>query len=295
MKTERKNEKEKDFYDKEFDRILDYYKWKNLEETLLSSKIIRKNEQFLVCDKDWLRKWKDLRGYDQIKEKLKKYDEAKDNIIKNKIKEEVKEFFIKHQKEKNIDEIGQMDNKKLLKKDKKGEITPYFEEEGNFEAINSSFASYLEKSMDRKITVNGEFGIGSLLINNPLFEKNSDKKIVAFYGNKDKEIQKGIFTFGKDKDINKTMNIINKIDFKDMIEKKEKGENIDDIIKGMKFEIINEDLKAGNINKEVKTVEEKKDSMKKNEKENKNKEEEAIKINEKEKERLEKEAEKLNL
>ena len=206
------SEKEKEFYDKEFSRILDYYISENQEKFLISKKTDRDKEQFILCDKEWLMKWKDLRGYDQIKDKLKSYNETKEHSTKEKIKGEVILFFIKRQKEKNIEDIGKMNNKKLLKKDKKGDPTGYFEEEASFETIFESYTTYLKNVMDRTIKVDGEFGKGSLIIRNSLFDKNSEKKIVTFFGNKNSQIQKGIFTFNKDENINEKINEIKKID-----------------------------------------------------------------------------------
>ena len=268
MKTEK--EKEKRFYEKEYYRLFDYYKSENYKRFLLSKKIIRKNELFFLCDKDWLMKWKDLRGYDQIKDKLKKYEEIKDNVIKIKLKEEIIQFFIKREKEKNIDDIGKMNNDKLLRKDKKGSIIPYFEEESYFEPIPRSYSSYLENVMDRKITVSGEFGVGALLISNPLFEKNSKKKIVVFYLNDDNQFQKGIFTFNNKEDINKKINVVNKINFEEVIVEKEKeGKNVNEI-EGMDFKIIKED-KIENIKEEHKKIVKERKNEKKNEKKKKKK------------------------
>ena len=144
-------ETKKDFYDKELYRLLDYYTWEKYVQLLLSKKITRKDIKFLICDKNWLIKWKDLRGYDQIKDKLEKINEYKDNKLKNKLKEEIIQFFIKHEKEKNINDIGKMNNAKLLKKDKNGNVIDYFEEEESFEVVEESHTRNLTKVMDREI------------------------------------------------------------------------------------------------------------------------------------------------
>ena len=191
------------FYDKELSKILDYNYWENYEQLSLSKKTTGKLTQLLICDKNWLTKWKDLLGYEKIKDKLSKINEEKDNKLKKKLKEEIILDLINRKNEKNIYDLGKMNNVKLLKKDRKGKVTDYFEEEGSFEVIEELYARYLIDVMDKEIKANGEFGKGVLLVSNLAFDKNSEKKIVAFFRNKESQIQKGIFTFGKNEDIKK--------------------------------------------------------------------------------------------
>ena len=257
-------------YDKELCMLLEYNYWENYKQLSFSNKITGKLTQFLICDKNWIIKWKDLLGYDKIKDKLIKINEEKNDKLKKKLKEEIKQYLINRENENKKYDIGKMNNVKLLKKNKKGNVIDYFEEERNFEVIDELRARSLTKVMDKEIKAIGKFLKGVLLIYNLTFDKDSNKKIVAFFENKDNQIQKEIFTVGKNEDIKEKMNVISEIVFKKMIEKKEKEGKNDNIIEGMNFKLIKNDLKIENIKEEVKFIDEIKEKKKDNEEEIKN-------------------------
>ena len=188
-------------------------------------------------------KWNNSRFYDQIQDKLKQFKEKKNN----KIKGELIQFFIEVDKEKNIVDIGKMNNEQLLKKNKTEESILYFEEESHFEPILSSKAHFLAELMEKKILAYGRFKNGVLLIYNSKFIKDSQKKIVAFYFNKNNKIQKGIFTLCKDEDENEKINLISEIGFKKLEEKIEKSGKNDSKVEGMDFKIIKEEKEIEKI------------------------------------------------
>ena len=106
------NNKQKD---KELERFLDHQiKLINeySEEEELFDKNLKENlntnftkYQINILNKDWIKKWKEIVGYEQIKEKCKKINNSTHN--KN-LKDELYDFFIKNNIKKKFEELGKI-------------------------------------------------------------------------------------------------------------------------------------------------------------------------------------------
>ena len=106
------NNKQKD---KELERFLDHQiKLINeySEEEELFDKNLKENlntnftkYQINILNKDWIKKWKEIVGYEQIKEKCKKINNSKHN---ENLKDELYDFFIKNNIKKKFEELGKI-------------------------------------------------------------------------------------------------------------------------------------------------------------------------------------------
>ena len=183
------------FVDNQIKRINEYAKWEEFFNDTLSKKVIRKNKQFNIVDKEWIEKWKEYVGFEEIKEKCKKFSEKENQTMK----QEISEFLLKKNAKQKLEELGPLDCSKIKRQNKK---FIFFEETSNFLPIESFNFNYF-KPKD-VIAVNGDFIKGKCFLNNINFAKNENKKIVIIEkNNHNNEIKEAIITLEAKEDIKK--------------------------------------------------------------------------------------------
>ena len=208
------------FVDDQIKRINEYAIWEELFNNKLSNKITKKNRQFNIVDKEWIEKWKEYVGFEEIKDKCKKFSEKENQTLKK----EISEFLFKIEAKKKLEELGELDCSKIKRKVKN--IT-LFDEKSNFLPIESLNFNYFKPK--EAIQVNGDYIKGKCFLNNIDVLKNENKKIVIFEKNaNNNEINEAIITLDKNEDIKKIKEELSKktledmlIEFKCKIEKKE--------------------------------------------------------------------------
>ena len=213
MSNNKDSELNEEFIKKHINMIKDLYEGEKFLNEILHSKIKRK-ENFVLFDKDWLEKWKAIIGYETLKEKCAKC-KTKEDV--NKKVNEVKDLFIQLNTKQKLDELGKMDSSKLKRiSDKKQLIN----EESDFIPILASHSAYFSNAINGQITINSEISKGIIYISEQFPEKDKEQKLILLYkeNEQSKDLSKAIITFqGKD-------NIKNII--KDLTQK-----NIDEIMK----------------------------------------------------------------
>ena len=183
------------FVDNQIKRINEYAKWEEFFNDTLSKKVIRKNKQFNIVDKEWIEKWKEYVGFEEIKEKCKKFSEKENQTMK----QEISEFLLKKNAKQKLEELGPLDCSKIKRQNNK---FIFFEETSNFLPIESFNFNYF-KPKD-VIAVNGDFIKGKCFLNNINFAKNENKKIVIIEkNNHNNEIKEAIITLEAKEDIKK--------------------------------------------------------------------------------------------
>ncbi len=120
-----------------------------LENEVLNSKNKRK-ENFVLFDKVWLEKWKNIVGYEILKEKCIKCQNEEDI---NRLITEVRNLFVEMNTKQKLDELGKMDSSKLKRISRK---KSYINEESNFVPKLAFNSMYFAKSINGLITINSE-------------------------------------------------------------------------------------------------------------------------------------------
>ena len=178
-----KNKEFNDFVDNQIKRINEYFQWEELLNDNLLKKANKSNQQFVILDKEWIEKWKDIIGYEKIKKKCKTLCSSKkeDERLKN----EIKDFFLNSNAKQKIDELGKMDTSKIIKKSKNKKLANLkeFDEESDFVAIDYYSFNYFKDI--EKISATGDFIKGKLFLRNNVLEKKEKNKIVIIEKNKD--------------------------------------------------------------------------------------------------------------
>ena len=161
---------EQNLFDKDLLSLIEYAKWELYNFNLLkkSSKIVK--SELLLIDRDTLRKWKEISGYNIFKKQIFSYLFTLNKIknFKDKIKQEKQNINLKWQsiiKEKKIDlkninsfPLSDLSGLYLNIKDKK--INAY----KNYEVISSKLFNIFKKFINHKIIVNGIYNNRKLII-----------------------------------------------------------------------------------------------------------------------------------
>ena len=186
-----------------------------LDEKILSTGI-NKKENFDLFDKEWLDSWKNIVGYESIKEKCIKIKCEEDIKL---ILKEVSQVFDKLNTMQKLKELGEMDSSKLMKNKKRNTIN----EESNFIPVLSARSQYFSNSIKGKFTINSEISKGIIFIHDLFPEKNKEQNLILLYKNlgKNKEFNKIIVKLDpkvkipnvvkelKNKEIEEILNILN--------------------------------------------------------------------------------------
>ena len=163
-----------DFIIKHIKMIKELYEAETfLDEKILSTGVYKK-ENFVLFDKDWLTKWKNIVGFEKLKDKCKSCNT--DAEIKNLINE-VRNIFIELDTPQKLKELGDMDTSKLIKDKKKSTIN----EESNFVPILSHKCAYFSNSIKGKFTINSEISKGVIFIHDLFPDKNKEQKLILLY------------------------------------------------------------------------------------------------------------------
>ena len=163
-----------DFIIKHIKMIKELYEAETfLDEKILSTGV-NKKENFVLFDKDWLTKWKNIVGFEKLKDKCKSCntDAEKINLIN-----EVRNIFIELDTPQKLKELGDMDASKLKKDNKKNTIN----EESNFVPILSHKCAYFSNSIKGKFTINSEISKGVIFIHDLFPDKNKEQKLILLY------------------------------------------------------------------------------------------------------------------
>ena len=276
-----------DFIIKHIKMIKELYEAETfLDEKILSTGI-NKKENFVLFDKDWLTKWKNIVGFEKLKDKCKSCNT--DAEIKNLINE-VRNIFIELDIPQKLKELGDMDTSKLIKDKKKSTIN----EESNFVPILSHKCAYFSNSIKGKFTINSEISKGVIFIHDLFPDKNKEQKLILLYkeAGKNQDFIRPVITLDPKAKIQNVVKELKNKPINEILNKKEFNikivKPIETTGKEEKSKEEEERLKA-EADKKKKEEEEKK-KKEKEEKERKEKEEKERKEKE-EKERKEKEEE----
>ena len=276
-----------DFIIKHIKMIKELYEAETfLDEKILSTGI-NKKENFVLFDKDWLTKWKNIVGFEKLKDKCKSCntDAEKINLIN-----EVRNIFIELDTPQKLKELGDMDTSKLIKDKKKSTIN----EESNFVPILSHKCAYFSNSIKGKFTINSEISKGVIFIHDLFPDKNKEQKLILLYkeAGKNQDFIRPVITLDPKAKIQNVVKELKNKPINEILNKKEFNikivKPIETTGKEEKSKEEEERLKA-EADKKKKEEEEKK-KKEKEEKERKEKEEKERKEKE-EKERKEKEEE----
>ena len=142
---------------------------KILDEILLKN--ISKNELFVLFDKEWLKKWKNIVGYEKLKDKC-------NNGEINEIIDEIFYLFKENNTKEKLDELGEMDCSHLQKKI--GSII-YINEKSDFVPVLSHQVVYFSNLIKRQINIKAQISNGVIYIHNVFPEKNKEQKLILFY------------------------------------------------------------------------------------------------------------------
>ena len=290
-----------DFIIKHIKMIKELYEAETfLDEKILSTGI-NKKENFVLFDKDWLTKWKNIVGFEKLKDKCKSCNT--DAEIKNLINE-VRNIFIELDTPQKLKELGDMDTSKLIKDKKKSTIN----EESNFVPILSHKCAYFSNSIKGKFTINSEISKGVIFIHDLFPDKNKEQKLILLYkeAGKNQDFIRPVITLDPKAKIQNVVKELKNKPINEILNKKEFNikivKPIETTGKEEKSKEEEERLKA-EADKKKKEEEEKKKKeeeerlraeaeKKKKEEEEKKKKEEKEKKEKEEKERKEKEEEK---
>ena len=276
MSNNEKNSEINDDYVKLYiKRIKDLYE----SEVFLNEKILNKGvykkESFVLFDKDWLEKWKNIVDYETLKLKCKNFDEKKSKDLI----EEVRSLIIENNIKEKLEKLGKMDLSSFQRKIGKNKIL--INEKSNFIPILSIHSAYFTNSMISQITINSEISNGIIYIYDQFPEKDKERKLILLYRNPENEQEfiKPVITLEPKANI---QNVVKEL----------KKKKIDEILneRGYDIKIIKPEENNEKGNEEMKRKEE--EEKKKKEEEKKRKEEEEKKRKEEENKRIEEEKKK---
>ena len=278
-----------DFIIKHIKMIKELYEAETfLDEKILSTGI-NKKENFVLFDKDWLTKWKNIVGFEKLKDKCKSC--KTDAEIKNLINE-VRNIFIELDTPQKLKELGDMDTSKLIKDKKKSTIN----EESNFVPILSHKCAYFSNSIKGKFTINSEISKGVIFIHDLFPDKNKEQKLILLYkeAGKNQDFIRPVITLDPKAKIQNVVKELKNKPINEILNKKEFNikivKPIETTGKEEKSKEEEERLKA-EADKKKKEEEEKK-KKEKEEKERKEKEEKERKEKEEEEKRKKEEEDK---
>ena len=278
-----------DFIIKHIKMIKELYEAETfLDEKILSTGI-NKKENFVLFDKDWLTKWKNIVGFEKLKDKCKSCntDAEKINLIN-----EVRNIFIELDTPQKLKELGDMDTSKLIKDKKKSTIN----EESNFVPILSHKCAYFSNSIKGKFTINSEISKGVIFIHDLFPDKNKEQKLILLYkeAGKNQDFIRPVITLDPKAKIQNVVKELKNKPINEILDKKEFNikivKPIETTGKEEKSKEEEERLKAEEDKK--KKEEEEKKKKEKEEKERKEKEEKERKEKEEEEKRKKEEEDK---
>ena len=130
-----------DFIKTNFNMIRELYENEIfLYDRILNNKL-KKSQNIILFDKDWLEKWKNLVGFENLKEKCNKCKIDEDI---GQIMNEVRSLFIKLNTKEKLNDLGKMDSSKLFRISGKKRL---INEESNFVPLLSNQCIYFIKSI----------------------------------------------------------------------------------------------------------------------------------------------------
>ena len=179
------------FIKKHINMIKDLYESeKFLDDKALNAQI-KRSENFVLFDKDWLDNWKSIVGFDILKEKCFQCKSEK-NI--GKLITEVRDSFIQLNTKEKLEQLGKMDSSKLKVFSGKKQL---INEESKFVPVLALHSAYFSSYIDGQITINSEISKGIIYINEPFPEKNKEQKLILLYKEnaQSKDFTKAIITF----------------------------------------------------------------------------------------------------
>ena len=204
-------------FEKELDDLIKYGKWElSLISSLKSEKLSKKN--LLLIDKDWLLNWKQISGYNHIKNQIFQYliniqKNKNDNKLiseeANKLKNIWNNAKMKYNIDiSNIEDIPEIDNKKYLMRINNNKTLIKAQE--NFDIISNDIFDVFKKYLDKtsSIKVGGLFHKKKLLLPFNYNDKNVGHIFInmIYIMNNKNEFGEILFEFPKLK-----INIIEKI------------------------------------------------------------------------------------
>jgi hypothetical protein len=231
MSTENKIDKELlQFLDRQINIISDFFEGEEQFDKNLKEKI-NTTCQINILNKEWIEKWKEIVGYEEIKKNCKK---CNNNNNKNKnndnLKKELYDFLINNNAKKKLEELGKMDFQNY-KKDSNIENgnNILFNEAINFIPMSALYCSYLNKYIE-DITVSGSFVKGKCFLYNEINNKDKNKKdkiknkkvliLEKKIGNKNDEFNALMVTLGENEDIKKFIDSVKYKTFEELMSDK---------------------------------------------------------------------------
>ena len=277
MSNNEKNSEINDDYVKLYiKRIKDLYESEIFLNEKILNKGVYKKESFVLFDKDWLEKWKNIVDYETLKLKCKNFDEKKSKDLI----EEVRSLIIENNIKEKLEKLGKMDLSSFQRKIGKNKIL--INEKSNFIPILSIHSAYFTNSMISQITINSEISNGIIYIYDQFPEKDKERKLILLYRNPENEQEfiKPVITLEPKANI---QNVLKEL----------KKKKIDEILneKGYDIKIIKPEEKKKKEEEEEKKRKEEEEKKRKEE-EKKRKEEEEKKRKEEENKRIEEEKKK---
>ena len=274
MSNNNKNSELTDVYIKSIiNMIKELKEAENFLDKILNNKL-KKDQNFVLLDKVWLDKWKNIVGFENLNEKCLK---CKTDEDMKKLIIEARDLFIQLDTKQKLDELGQMDCSNMIKISGKKKLINY---ESNFIPILSNQCIYILKLINKPFTINSEISNGIIFIHDQFPDKDKEQKLILLYKNNP---QSNDF-------IRPVITLESKVNIKNVV-KELKKKKIDEIMKqtDYKIEIIKpKDIIENNENKDKKRKEAEADGEKKRLEQ----EEEKKRLEqEEEKKRLEQEAE----
>ena len=182
MSNNEKNSEINDDYVKLYiKRIKDLYESEIFLNEKILNKGVYKKESFVLFDKDWLEKWKNIVDYETLKLKCKNFDEKKSKDLI----EEVRSLIIENNIKEKLEKLGKMDLSSFQRKIGKNKIL--INEKSNFIPILSIHSAYFTNSMISQITINSEISNGIIYIYDQFPEKDKERKLILLYRNPENE------------------------------------------------------------------------------------------------------------
>mgnify|MGYP002624492053 CR=1 FL=1 len=283
------NDKEKEFerfLDHQIKQISEFFEGEEMFNENLREKF-NKTCQINILNKEWIKKWKEIVGYEQIKEKCKKYINSKSK--NNNLKKEIYDLFKKNNSKKKTEELGKMEFPNTIKGKTSNETgnNILFSENTNFIPMISSYCSYLNNKIEN-ILVSGSFNKGKCFLYNQI---NKEKKVLILEKRKDNNndgFNSLKINLGENGDIKTFINNAKNKTFEELMNDKNLTTAKREIFQNSSNEVLknindNEKLEKDRKENEKKSKEDDKKERKENEK--KPKEKEKQKIEEKEKQK----------
>ena len=220
--------------------------------------------QINILNKEWVKKWKGIVGYEQIKEKCRRCNNSRQN---EKLKDELYEFLIKNDVKKKFEELGKMNFPNITKGSYIGNLNNIvFNDKIDFIPMSDLYCSYLNKYIENKITVSGSFVKGKCFLYNEIINKKKDeikeKKVLILekrIGNNNEEFNALMITLGVKEDIKKFINNV-------------KNKTFEELMKDKNLKVEKREISQNQVNENIKGKKELEETKRKEEEEKKKKE-----------------------